>query len=347
MRVTGKGIVLKLGRMALRAMPAPVRYRVASVLERLRYRKVTEVHELPGIFHYWSNKYLRPVFERYHFTDPENFFLVMCLQQLQTRSGTARLISIGSGNCDVEAKLARALVDSGVDDFELHCLDFNQAMLDRGAEHAAQLGVSEKLNWVRQDFNDWKPEGQFDVVLANQSLHHVVNLEGLFDAVYASLREDGLFLINDMIGRNGHQRWPEALQAMLPLWNRLPERYHYNNQSKQLESQYVDRDYSTHGFEGVRAQDILPLLVDRFAFHTFLPFGNVVFPFIDRAFGGNFDAESVSDQAFIDEVHAIDEAGFKAGKLTPNLMIAAVGKGQYETRLREPYLTPQACIRRP
>ena len=45
-------------------------------------------------------------------------------------------------------------------------------------------------------------------------------------------------------------------------------------------------------FEGIRAQDILPLLVERFTFDEFIGFGNVIDPFVDRSFGPNFDIAS-------------------------------------------------------
>ena len=54
--------------------------------------------------------------------------------------------------------------------------------------------------------------------MANHSLHHVLALEHLFAQVSATLREDGVFVVNDMIGRNGHQRWPEALDLLQRIW---------------------------------------------------------------------------------------------------------------------------------
>ena len=47
---------------------------------------------------------------------------------------------------------------------------------------------------------------EYDAVIANQSLHHVTNLEGLFDAIRHSLHPTGVFVTSDMIGRNGHDR---------------------------------------------------------------------------------------------------------------------------------------------
>ena len=56
------------------------------------------------------------------------------------------------------------------------------------------------------------PQGQYQIVMANQALHHFVELEMLFDKVFQVLAVDGFFLTDDMIGRNGHMRWPEALE---------------------------------------------------------------------------------------------------------------------------------------
>ena len=41
-------------------------------------------------------------------------------------------------------------------------------------------------------------------------------------------RPGGKFLISDMIGRNGHQRWPEALTIVHDFWRKLPPSYRFN-----------------------------------------------------------------------------------------------------------------------
>ncbi len=39
-----------------------------------RYRAVENVHDLPEIFHYWSNKYLVPKYQQFGFSSPKEFF---------------------------------------------------------------------------------------------------------------------------------------------------------------------------------------------------------------------------------------------------------------------------------
>ena len=33
------------------------------------------VHDLPEIYHYWSNKYIRPILEQFGFSNPDEFFV--------------------------------------------------------------------------------------------------------------------------------------------------------------------------------------------------------------------------------------------------------------------------------
>jgi hypothetical protein len=150
-----------------------------------------------------------------------------------------------------------------------------------------------------------------------------------------------------MIGRNGHQRRPEALEHVQRLWKELPDAYRYNRLLKRHESRFINHDCSTEGFEGIRAQDILPLLLARFDFALFLGFANVVSPFIDRCFGHNFDDKSERDRAFIDRAHAIDEEGFANGTLKPTQMLAVLSPVKLDTHVYARGLTPEFSVRRP
>ena len=136
--------------------------------------------------------------------------------------------------------------------------------------------------------------------MAHQSLHHVVALETLFEKTRMAIGDKGVFVVSDIIGRNGHMRWPEAMVEIDKIWAAMPDRYKYNHALKRFEATYENWDCSTEGFEGIRAQDILPLLQQYFSFEMFLGFGNLIDIFVDRAFGHNLDINSEEDKAFID-----------------------------------------------
>ena len=141
-------------------------------------------------------------------------------------------------------------------------------------------------------------------------------------------------------------RWPEALTHVESLWAELPDRYKYNHQLRRLERDFVNWDCSQSGFEGIRAQDILPLLMERFNFELFIGFGNIIDVFVDRSFGHNFDPDRPFDRAFIDRAHGLDQNLLESGAVKPTHMIAVMTKAPAET-VTYKHLTPEFCVRRP
>jgi SAM-dependent methyltransferase len=316
--------------------------------ETARFAVQTVVHDLAPIFHYWANHHLLPMANALGFSGPEDFF-AKYLREAAQRSAqpVPRFVSIGSGNCDAEVAVAAELRRRGLERFTLECLDLNPQMIERGRALARAHGLEAHVLPTLCDFNRWQPQGRYDAVLANQSLHHVVELEALFDAIHAALSERGLFITSDIVGRNGHQRWPEALAIVREYWRELPEHYRYNVQLRRHEPSYEDWDCSIEGFEGIRAQDVLPLLVERFGFVVFLAFGNVIDPFIDRSFGPHFDPARDWDRDFIDRVHARDESEMQAGRIKPTHVMAVMTRNRSVTPRVRGNLTPEFCIRRP
>ncbi|TMH00069.1 MAG: class I SAM-dependent methyltransferase [Betaproteobacteria bacterium] len=306
---------------------AGIDYRWRSWMERLFYSRCEAVHDLPPIFHYWSNRYLRPKLEAIGASDPDHFFQQHLQRCYDSGTGVRRFVSVGAGTCDLEIRLAQALTASGRDRFTIDCLDFNRSTIGRATEQTRAAGVATCVVPQFCDVNRWEPAAEYDAVLANHSLHHLVALEHLFDGVAKCLAPHGRFIVSDMIGRNGHMRWPEALVIVNEYWEELPASYRYDRQRFCQLDAFVNWDCAKDGFEGIRAQDILPLLVQRFSFEVFLAFANVIDPFIERSFGPNFSVERNWDRDFVDRVHARDEAELAAGRIKPTHMFAVMRNG--------------------
>ena len=330
-----------------RTCGAQTDYQHRLARETEHFRQCTNVHELPDIFHYWSNKYLVAQLRPFGFTSALEFFARylgrICASSPEIRH---RFVSIGAGNCELDLEIVKKLLHENLTNFSLECLDINPAMLERGKSAAEREGIAENMSFVTCDINSWRPEKKYQAILAIQCLHHLVELELLFDRISELLDDDGYFLTDDMIGRNGHMLWPEALEIVNELWDELPDRYKYNHQLKRLETQFVNWDCSTEGFEGIRSQDILPLLIKRFHFEFFVGFGNLVNPFIDRSFGHNFDPDDPKDLQFIDRVHELDQKLIDGGHIKPTHIIAAMKVRPTHQRV-DRHLTPEFCVRKP
>lgn len=311
--------------------------------ERERFDAEINVHDLPDIFHYWSNKYLRPFLNGFGYDNIEDFFASE-LASLAVDGRALAIASVGSGDCATEIEVARRLRDKGVAEFRFTCMDISPEALRRGGEIADAAGVAGHFRFLPHDFNSGIPGHDWDAVMANQSLHHVLELEVLFDAIRERLAGHGCLLASDMIGRNGHQRWPEARALVDQAWQWLPDSYRFNRQLNRREETFLDWDCAQEGFEGVRAQDILPLLLERFEPAVFLAWGNIIDVFIDRGFGHGFHRKSEWDLKFIDQVHALDDAAVMAGRITPTHMLARFQKKPVTQCLHRPGLLPAACV---
>lgn len=323
--------------------------RIASELEIFAEQEV--VHDLPAIFHYWSHRYLLPMQQAMGFEGPDDFFARYLVESVQRAGGAQhgpRLLSIGAGNSESEVRIALRMRELGLQDFTLECLELNPAMRERGRQLALEAGLEGCVVPVEGDFNRWRAErGSYFAIMANQSLHHVLELEHLFEAVRDALAPGALFITADVMGRNGHQRWPEAKAVLDEFWRELPLHYRYNVQLKRQEDEFLDWDCSIGNFEGIRAQDVLPLLRRYFQFELFLPWGNVILPFIDRGFGPHFNANADWDRDFIDRVHARDEAEMQSGRLKPTQLYAVMAVESQGPCIQRGHLSPEFCTREP
>jgi SAM-dependent methyltransferase len=158
-----------------------------------------------------------------------------------------RILSLGSGPCGIELALARRLRVA----HEITCTDLEE----RHSAAAKAVAAAEGLRMTSEaaDMNFMEiAEGAWDVVFAHASLHHVINLERLFGRIAAGLRPGGILHVVEVVGQNRKLIWDEnerfarVLLRTLPRditrWTRFRPKVH------------------DEGMEGVRQEDILPLL---------------------------------------------------------------------------------------
>jgi len=90
------------------------RYKNQLAEETRIYRDVDNVNDLPPIFHYWSDTYVRPMLEEYGCSNPDQFFAKYLHESArQCGADSPVFLSIGAGNCDTEVRIAKLLKDAG------------------------------------------------------------------------------------------------------------------------------------------------------------------------------------------------------------------------------------------
>lgn len=314
-----------------------------------QYAEVDDMHgQLADIFRYWQETYFKQRFVDIFGVNNHFEFYSKALARRIAATGNQDVISFGCGDAQVEIGVARGLKKSGCADFRFHCVELSPLQIQRAKANAEKAGLLGHFVFIEADFNSWRPGGQiFAGAMCHHALHHVEDLQHLFEAIREALHPGGAFLSIDVVGRNGHMRWPEALELIERIWAFLPEKKKYHHLLKRVETRYQNRDCSTQGFEGIHAQDILPLLMENFGFESFLAFGNLIDVFTSRGFGANYDANDKLDRAFIDFVQYLNDLLIDIGYLKPTRMCAVLVPDRNVRPRVYKHWTPAFCLRRP
>jgi hypothetical protein len=307
-----------------------------------QYANVENMHRgLSDIAPYWKAKFIQKgVREVFDVRGQFEFYAKPFLKAME-RSASGNLLSIGSGDAAVEIDVAKMMRKANAD-FCFELLELSPIQIQRAKRNVEKAGLTAYFEFTEEDVNQWSPNRQYAAIMAHHSLHHVQNLEGLFDSVKGCLL--GYFCTMDIIGRNGHMRWPEVLELVQMFWAIIPAEKRKHATLKNFEKGFYNYDCSKQGFEGIRAQDILPCLVERFGFESFFAFGGLIDPFVGRGFGHHYDANKEWDRSFIDLVAYLNDVLIDCGYIKPTQMYAVMTTDAATIPKTYRGRTPEACI---
>ncbi|MEZ5900850.1 MAG: class I SAM-dependent methyltransferase [Hyphomicrobiaceae bacterium] len=317
--------------------------------QKLQYANKEKLKKLPDIYRYWSRTYLQPkledVFGRRSIYDIySEAFIGAC----QATGSGRKILSIGCGDGQIEVAIAENILKTDFRDFKFLATELADVRMERAKKLVHEKKLEDYFDFKIVDVNEWEPNETFAGIMAQHTLHHIVELEKLFAFINRNMEPEGVFPIVDIIGRNGHMRWPETLEIMNRLWSILPQKYKFNHQFNKTIDPYLNHDCSKTGFEGIRAEDILPLLCDNFSFTHFVGVGGFEDVFVERGYGHNFDPENETDRAWIDTIAVMNDAMLETGAVKPT-MIFAVAKKKNSAIVTRTHrgLSPENAIRKP
>ena len=198
--------------------------------------------------HYWER--VRPALMRGPFLTLPLFFQY----QFRGQDSAIEILSLGSGYCGSELSLARRL-DQRMD-YRIVCTDINEELFSEARKVSEREGLN--LEFATQDLNFMSiPPGRYNMIFAFASLHHVINLERLFEQVAGGLVEGGIFHVVEVVGKNRKLIWDENEQFANSLLDVLPERV--------IGGIRLAIPEEEEGMEGIRQEEIDPLLQEHFS----------------------------------------------------------------------------------
>lgn len=157
-----------------------------------------------------------------------------------------QILSLGCGYGGVEISVAKDLKLP----FQILGIDLNEKILEMAKEESSKHRLPIKFQQGDLNFLDLSNQ-KFDVVMAHASLHHLLNLEHIFNEVHKSLKDDGLLIIQDVIGKTQVLFWKENVDFAIKLVKELPALL---NADITLPP-YIEPNIQA-GMEGIRQEEI-------------------------------------------------------------------------------------------
>lgn len=238
------------------------------------------------------------------------------------RTGADTALSIGCGSGHEEIETLRCADRLGLSPFAIIGLELSPVAAERANRLAEQEGLAGRFRVIVQDLNAGLPElPPVAAIMAHHVLHHVVALEAMYAGIAALLHPQGSLLTFDMIGRNGHQRWPEVGPLVRAIWRAVPAAQRRDHLHGRPLPHWQDWDCAIEGFEGVRAQEVLPLLARHFVPERFICWGGLIDAFVNDRTGPCFEPEErPADRVFLERLATLEAELLARRATTPTEM---------------------------
>ena len=117
-----------------------------------------------------------------------NFFDTIFVNAVEKLLVHNSMLDIGCGN----ARVSLNMVSCGSVD-NLIGIDISDVMIERATETAINIGVSDRVTFLRTMIEDFIPKRQFDVIYATEVIEHIFHLRSVLEQISLWLTDDGIF----------------------------------------------------------------------------------------------------------------------------------------------------------
>jgi SAM-dependent methyltransferase len=177
-----------------------------------------------------------------------------------------RGLSIGCGTGAAE----RQAVQEGVCQF-MDGVDISPASIETANQAALKAGLNDRLRYSTGDLNMLKlPKGHYDFVLCVGSLHHLENLEYLFNELRTGLKPGAFILINEYVGPSRLQWMEKQLKILNNVWEIMPTEFRKAGPLLAVDQEELIK---VDPSEAIRSSEIIPLLYNNFEIVEHIDYG--------------------------------------------------------------------------
>ncbi|MEM7582946.1 MAG: class I SAM-dependent methyltransferase [Acidobacteriota bacterium] len=227
--------------------------------------------------------------------DPEVYYLQYFFERHMGFKPAASILSLGCGGGNLE----RALIDVGMA-HRVEGIDVSPESIRLANELAAQAGLGDRLRYRVGDIDGIElPEDTHDVVIAKMALHHLENLEHIYEQIRRTLKPGGLLMINEFVGPSRFQWTDQQLQLMNELLERLPKKARRAAPFARILRPELEDMKTLDPSESVRSAEVIPVLEQSFEVVDLKPYGGTLLHILLSHVMAGFDLEDEKDLSIL------------------------------------------------
>ncbi|AQT70275.1 putative methyltransferase YcgJ [Anaerohalosphaera lusitana] len=225
-----------------------------------------------------------------------------------------RGLSLGCG------KGSRERIWAGLVDFEyLEGFDISDDSIKTAKEEATIAGLDRVLRYRTADIYTVDiPEKTYDVIFVDHALHHFSPLEPLIQKISSSLKNDGLFIVNEYVGPTRFQWTDRQLELANHLRGMFPEEYRKHDIDGSIKKvikpsrlSMIMKDPS----EAIESENIMPLLKKYFDFAEYRPCAGAILHLAFEGIGGNFLNEDETTKKLFEMSFCLEDTLTEIGEV--------------------------------
>lgn len=206
-------------------------------------------------------------------------------------------------------------------------IDLSEHSIAVAKQAAQKNGVDHILKYRVEDINKITLQQNFyDVIVVEQSLHHFTPLLEIMKKIHASLKEDGLLVVNEFVGPTRFQWTDKQINVINNLLSILPEKYRkrYNMDSikTRIFRPSILRMMLSDPSESVESSNILPFLNEIFTIVEYKEYGGTILQMLFAEIAHNFISDDILAKKWISLFFEIEDILLKEKEITSDFIFA-------------------------
>ena len=192
-------------------------------------------------------------------------------------------------------------------------IDVSGGAIDGARSLAEQGGFADRITYQVFDLNKYSlPAASYDAIFGISAVHHIENLEKIFDQCHQALKPGALLFLDEYIGPTRWQYSDDIKDIINRILAILPPRFRRRFHAPGVLATEAWRPdllwfETTDPSESIRSADILPELKRKFDIIDFRPYGGAILHILLSGIAGNFLELREEDTALLQLMAFLEE----------------------------------------